>query len=70
VSRKEDGSPRGKTSHSLNPVPFIIYDPSYDGEYETKLRAGLGISSIAATCMNLMGFEPPEDYDQSIVVMK
>ena len=70
VSRKEDGSPRGKTSHSLNPVPFIIYDPSYDGEYETKLRAGVGISSIAATCMNLMGFEPPEDYDQSIVVMK
>lgn len=70
VSRKKDGSPKGKTSHSLNPVPFIIYDPHFDGEYETQLREGLGISSIAATCMNLMGFEPPEDYDQSIVSMK
>lgn len=70
VSRKEDGSPKGKTSHSLNPVPFIIYDPNFDGEYETQLREGLGISSIAATCMNLMGYEPPKDYDPSIVSMK
>ena len=23
-----------KTSHTLNPVPFIIYDPRYKGEYE------------------------------------
>lgn len=70
VSRKEDGSPKGKTSHSLNPVPFIIYDPEYNGEYEIELNSGLGISSIASTCMNLMGFEPPKDYDSSIVTMK
>jgi len=54
----------------LNPVPFIIVDSDYQGEYEKELRSGLGISSIAATCMNLMGFEPPEDYDQSIIAMK
>lgn len=70
VSRKEDGSPKGKTSHSLNPVPFIIYDPEYNGEYELELNRGLGISSIASTCMNLLGFEPPEDYDQSIINLK
>jgi 2,3-bisphosphoglycerate-independent phosphoglycerate mutase len=70
VSRKEDGSPKGKTSHSLNPVPFIIYDPEYNGEYELELNSGLGISSIASTCMNLLGFEPPEDYDQSIIKLK
>jgi 2,3-bisphosphoglycerate-independent phosphoglycerate mutase len=28
VSRKADGSPKAKTSHSLNPVPCIIYDPA------------------------------------------
>ncbi|MDR1585906.1 MAG: 2,3-bisphosphoglycerate-independent phosphoglycerate mutase, partial [Treponema sp.] len=27
VLLKEDGSPRAKTSHSLNPVPCILYDP-------------------------------------------
>ncbi len=70
VKRKADGSPYAKTAHSLNPVPFIIVDPDYQGEYEKKLRSGLGISSITATCMNLMGFEPPEDYDQSIITMK
>ena len=69
VSRKEDGSPKAKTSHSLNPVPFIIYDPDYAGEYRQDLVEGLGISSIAATCMNLLGLEPPQDYDQSIIVM-
>ncbi len=70
VKRKSDGSPQAKTSHSLNPVPFIIFDPAYNNEYEQEFRSDLGISSIAATCMNLMGFEPPEDYDPSIITMR
>ena len=69
VSRKPDGSPKAKTSHSLNPVPCIIYDPNYNGEYSIELKSGLGISSLAATCINLLGFEPPMDYDPSIVEM-
>lgn len=67
VKRKEDGSPKAKTAHSLNPVPFIIIDRDYAGEYDKELAQGLGISSIAATCMNLLGFEPPADYDKSII---
>jgi 2,3-bisphosphoglycerate-independent phosphoglycerate mutase len=73
VSRKADGTPKAKTSHSLNPVPCIVYDPDCKGEYETgdnALREGLGISSIAATCMELLGFIPPEDYDPPVLVMK
>jgi hypothetical protein len=27
----------------------------------------LGISSLAATCLKLLGFVPPEDYTPSIV---
>ncbi|MDD2296383.1 MAG: 2,3-bisphosphoglycerate-independent phosphoglycerate mutase [Sphaerochaetaceae bacterium] len=69
VKYKADGAPQAKTAHSLNPVPFIIYDPTYNDEYKKELRSGLGISSIAATCMNLMGFEPPKDYDPSIITM-
>jgi 2,3-bisphosphoglycerate-independent phosphoglycerate mutase len=74
VVYKADGSPKAKTSHSLNPVPCIIYDPDYKGEYlrepyEGALQEGLGISSLAATCMNLLGYVPPEDYDPPVLRM-
>ncbi|MDR2633201.1 MAG: 2,3-bisphosphoglycerate-independent phosphoglycerate mutase [Treponema sp.] len=67
---KADGSPKAKTSHSLNPVPCILYDPEYKGEYlrdEGALQEGLGISSIAATCINLLGYRAPADYDPSLL---
>jgi 2,3-bisphosphoglycerate-independent phosphoglycerate mutase len=68
VLRKADGSPQAKTSHSLNPVPVIVYDPGYAGEYDrTGLCEGLGISSIAATCIGLLGYVPPADYDRSVL---
>lgn len=70
VAQNKDGSPKAKTSHSLNPVPGIIYDPEYQGEYELTLKDGLGISSWPATIMDLMGLVPPEDYDASIVTLK
>jgi 2,3-bisphosphoglycerate-independent phosphoglycerate mutase len=64
------GIPKAKTSHSLNPVPCIVYDPS--GRAKIRLSAaaqagGLGIASLAATCMKLIGYEPPEDYTPSVV---
>ena len=64
---KENGKPKAKTSHSLNPVPCIIYDPESKNEYSGKLNEGLGISSLAATCIELLGYEPPEDYDKSVL---
>jgi 2,3-bisphosphoglycerate-independent phosphoglycerate mutase len=70
VSLKSDGSPKAKTSHSLNPVPGIIYDPEYKGEYKKDLVPGLGISSLAATCCDLLGFIPPDDYDKSLIAFK
>ncbi len=70
VAKNADGEPKSKTSHSLNPVPGIIYDPEYKGEYSTDLNSGLGISSWPATLMTLMGFVPPADYDKSIINLK
>ena len=63
----EDGKPRAKTSHSLNPVPFLVFDPLYSGEYSQDFRSGLGISSVTAACINLLGYRPPEEYDPSII---
>jgi 2,3-bisphosphoglycerate-independent phosphoglycerate mutase len=73
VSRKADGSPRAKTSHSLNPVPCVLFDPESKGEYLAELRGeidgkSLGISSLAATCIELLGFKAPEGYDISVLV--
>jgi 2,3-bisphosphoglycerate-independent phosphoglycerate mutase len=75
VVYKEDGSPKAKTSHSLNPVPCVIYDPEYRGEYvnepaEGALFEGLVISTNAATCMQLQGNVPPADYDRPVLKMK
>jgi len=70
VKYKDSGEPNAKTSHSLNPVPCIIYDPKYNGEYELKLNENLGISSIPATLMNFLGFDAPKDYDKSIISLK
>ena len=70
VAMGADGEPKPKTSHSLNPVPGIIYDPEYKGEYELTLNEGLGISSWPATLMNLMGYKEPSDYDKSMINWK
>jgi 2,3-bisphosphoglycerate-independent phosphoglycerate mutase len=72
VIYKEDGSPKAKTSHSLNPVPCVVYDPEYKGEYKADpkdeaLLEGQGISAIAATCIRLLGYIPPADYDSSVL---
>ncbi len=70
VEFKGEGIPKAKTSHSLNPVPCVIYDPACKGEYERALKEGLGISSLAATCIELLGFVAPADYDQSVLAWK
>lgn len=71
VKIDKNGIPKAKTSHSLNPVPGIIYDPEFKGDYDnTKLNSGLGISSWPATIMNLMGYFAPEDYDPSMINLK
>ena len=66
---KKEGDPKSKTSHSLNPVPCIICDSAYNGEYSKELKTGLGISSIPATLMNLLGYDAPADYDSSVITL-
>lgn len=66
----ENNVPSRKTSHSLNPVPCIIYDPESKSEYSSELKSGLGISSLAATCIELLGYTPPAGYDQSVLNFK
>lgn len=56
-----------KTSHTLNAVPFIIYDPNYNGEYKMVKIETPGLTNIAGTILNLLGYENVEDYDKSLI---
>ncbi len=61
------GEPKPKTAHSLNPVPVYVYDPEGTSKARLAKETGLGISSLAATCLRLLGFEPPDGYTASAV---
>jgi len=67
---EKNGKREVKTSHTLNPVPFIIFDPEYKNDYEMANVENPGLSNIAATLCNLLGFEKPEEYDPSLIKFK
>ena len=69
--QNKDGSYKAKTSHTLNPVPFIIYDNYYQDKYSVKADNGeFGLSNVAATAVNFLGYEAPNMWDASIVDVK
>ena len=62
----EDG--RIKTAHSLNPVGFWIIDKNWKREYAINLDVDdPGLSNVAATILNLLGFEKPDLYRESLI---
>lgn len=67
---KPDGSYKSKTSHTLNPVPFIFYDNQSGGSITVREDRGFGLSSLAATTVNLLGYEAPEMWDEGILEFK
>ena len=71
VKLNKDGTPKAKTSHTLNPVPCIIYDNFYSDKYTVKeQKATFGLSDVAATTVNLLGYEAPEMWDESLIEIK
>jgi len=67
----KDGSFKSKTSHTLNPVPCIIYDNFYSDNYTVKAdNSQFGLANVAATMVNLLGYEAPEMWNESIIEVK
>ena len=67
---KKTGLPKpgkAKTSHTLNPVPMIIYDNYTADKYSLDREGRFGLSSVAATTVNLLGYEAPEMWDASTI---
>ncbi|MGL4676084.1 MAG: 2,3-bisphosphoglycerate-independent phosphoglycerate mutase [Brevinema sp.] len=66
---KKTGLKAPHTAHTLAPVPFIIYDSNYQGEYHwATVAEPAGLANVAATICNLCGYEAPKEYNQSLIV--
>ncbi len=64
----KNGHYKAKTSHTLNPVPCIIYDNTdAKNHYTVKADGSYGLSNVAATTVNLLGFKAPDMWDASII---
>ena len=62
-----DGSFKPKTAHTLNPVPLILYDNASGGRLGLTQTPTAGLSNIAATVANLLGFAKHEKWDESLL---
>lgn len=65
LEKDKKGNIQPRTAHSLNPVPFIIYDS--EKEYEFIDDEGLGLANVAPTVAKLLGIEAPDCWEKSIV---
>lgn len=64
LEKNKKGEIQVRTAHSLNPVPFIIYDKDVkytikDGEY--------GLSNVAPTVVKMFGLEAPDCWQPSMI---
>ncbi len=64
----KNGNFKAKTSHTLNPVPCYIFDNHYSDAYKVKAdECKFGLSNVAATVVNLLGYAAPEMWDASMI---
>ena len=78
------GHARPKTSHTLNPVPLVLYDNQSGGRLGLAGDSGEcsaeaepaaepaggpagGLANVAATTLELLGFEPPALWQPSLL---
>ena len=62
--QNSNGTMEINTKHSLNPVPFMIFDPLYNGDYHLKPFGedfNNNLSNVAATNFILLGQSVPDD---------
>ena len=64
MTETKKGKTSVRTAHSLNPVPFIIYDPDtkyviHDGQY--------GLANVAPTIVKMMDIQAPDCWEKSMI---
>jgi len=64
LEKNKKGNIEVRTAHSLNPVPFIIYDK--DERHELK-EGKFGLANVAPTVAGLMGIKPFDSWQESML---
>ena len=64
LEKNKKGNVEVRTAHSLNPVPFIIYDK--DERHEMK-EGKFGLANVAPTIAGLMGIKPYDSWEESML---
>ncbi len=64
LEKNKKGEVQVRTAHSLNPVPFIIYDK--DVKYTIK-DGNYGLSNVAPTVVKMFGLEAPASWRDSMI---
>ncbi len=65
LEKNKKGVINVRTAHSLNPVPFIIYDK--DVKYNIKPSDSYGLANVAPTVVKMLGLEAPSCWEDSMI---
>ena len=64
MTEEKKGKVSPRTAHSLNPVPFIIYDPDHSW---TIKEGQFGLANVAPTILTMLGLTAPECWEDSVI---
>ncbi len=64
MTETKKGKTAARTAHSLNPVPFIIYDNSCTWQIK---KGEFGLANVAPTVVKMMGLTAPQCWEDSVV---
>ena len=65
LEKNKKGGVAPRTAHSLNPVPFIVYDK--DEKHALKEGSGFGLANVAPTVAQLLGIKPYDCWEESML---
>ncbi len=67
---EKNGKRSAMVAHTRNPVPLIIKDYNLKNTFQLSHLEQPGLSNVAATICTLLGYEAPEEYDSSLLVLR
>ncbi len=66
LEKHANGAYAVRTAHSLNPVPFILYDK--DCVYQFDRASDFGLANVAPTIADLFGLEPYDTWERTMLI--
>lgn len=64
---EKNGTRIPMVAHTKNPVPFIIQDYGGSDRFSLNNINNPGLANVAATLLTLLGYQPPAEYEPSLI---